>query len=89
MDALLPIGNDFTPSRGKIVKLKVERVVAWQFTSRLMIVPNGTSDGDYLLRSFVQQVFGGSPPPPPPPADKVPVEIRVPAGRIELTVTET
>jgi len=89
MDALLPIGNDFTPSRGKLVKLKVERVVAWQFTSRLMIVPKGTSDGDYLLRSFVGQVFGGAPPPPPPPAAKVPVEIRVPAGQIELTVTET
>lgn len=85
IDARLPIDNGFTPYRGRI--LTTERVVAWQFTSRLAIVPRGTSDGDYLLKSFVQPIYGG--PPAPPPAEKVPVEIRVPAGKTNVTVIET
>ena len=84
IDARLPIDNGFTPSRGKYIR--VENVVMWQFTSRLTIVPKGTSDGDYMLTSFSREVFGGAPPPPPEP--KLPIEIRVPAGKTDVTVTE-
>ena len=85
IDARLPIDNGFTPARGRIIT--VDRVVAWQFTSRLMIVPNGTSDGHYLLKSSVREVYSVSPAPPPP--EKIPVELRVPIGRTDVTVIET
>lgn len=64
IDALLPIGNSFTPYRGNMILQ--EQVIGWQISSKGQIVPNGTSDMDYLLKSFVASVYGVEVPPPSP-----------------------
>lgn len=93
IDSLLPIDNGFTPFRGRTTGIPPEMVVAWQFSSRLEIVPNGTSDGDYLLKSFTRQVYDGPAPPPDPdpdpdPGQRLSIEVRVPQGKVDVTVTE-
>jgi hypothetical protein len=66
---------------GRALALGCEGVSVWD-------LPQANAAQLAAIRDFVWP--GGSPPPPPPPpAEPVPVEIRVPAGRIELTVTET
>jgi hypothetical protein len=64
----------------KAVALGCEGMSVWD-------LPQANAEQQLAIRNFDWP--GTAPPPPPPPAEKVPVEIRVPAGRIELTVTET
>ena len=83
IDSILPIGNSFTPARGPVL---LENVKGWQFTSGLQIVPNGTSDGDYFLKSFINPIYGEEPPPVPSP--KVPVTIQVPKDKVDIRIVE-
>jgi hypothetical protein len=71
LDLCLPIDNSFTPYRGSIVKLKESKVGGWQASSRLQIVPRGTSDGGYFLKTFLDKYFGGGPPPGPGPEEEL------------------
>lgn len=64
IDTMLPIDNNFTPYRGRIVNIPLSQVIGWQVGSRFEIVPRGTSDGGYFLKSFLDQHFGEGPPPP-------------------------
>jgi hypothetical protein len=67
----------------KAVALGCEGVSVWD-------LPQANAEQLLAIRAFAWP--GASPPPapaPPPPGIPVPVEIRLPAGRIELTVTET
>jgi hypothetical protein len=85
VDAMLPISNTFTPGRGPV---RVENVVAWQFSSGGKIVPNGTSDMDYFLKTYVALVYGQPmPPPPPPPASDLPLFLRQRAGQLDGVAT--
>ena len=79
VDRMLPIDNGFTPGRGPI---HVENVVAWQFSSGGMIVPRGTSDMDYFLKSFVDPIYGGTQP-PLPPLDDTALFMREKAGELD------
>jgi hypothetical protein len=63
----------------RAVALGCEGVSVWD-------LPQANADQQLAIKNFA---WADEAPPPPPPADKVPVELRVPAGRIELTVTET
>ena len=65
LDALLPIGNNFTPYRGTLIT--EANVIGWQFSSKGALVPRGSSDMDYFLRSFLDPIYQDAPPPPPPP----------------------
>lgn len=91
MDPLLPIDNNFTPWRGRVHSIPSENVVGWQFSSKGALEGAlGSIDLNYFRRSFVETLFDEQPPEPPepPPAEKVPVEIVVPAGKVNVTITE-
>ncbi len=92
IDLLLPIDNNFTPYRGRVVKIQEERVKGWQISSRGDIVPRGFSDMGYFLKEFIDPFYEQPEPPPDPgsdPGDPVPVEIHFPEGSIDLTVVES
>jgi len=82
IDKFLPIDNGFTPRRGPV---KVENVVGWQFSSFGKIVPNGTSDMDYFLKSFVGPIYGE---PVPVPSPKVPIEIRASLDKVDIRIVD-
>ncbi len=85
LDVLLPIDNNFTPYRGKVILIPVEKVKGWQGSSRGKIVPRGTSDMGYMLRSFVDPIYnGGTPPPPAPEKAIVEVKATVTQGNAEI-----
>lgn len=87
VETVLPISNNFTPSRGRIVKIPVENVKGWQFSSSGEIVPRGRSDMDFFLKSYIEPIYDGAEP-PEPPAEKLAIELRVPAGKVDVTVRE-
>jgi GH25 family lysozyme M1 (1,4-beta-N-acetylmuramidase) len=66
----------------------------WQWTSGGKPVGAQSESMDYNVVNNSEDQFRqflglGSAPPPPLPSPKVPVEIRAPAGTIDVTVTET
>ena len=77
LDALLPIDNNFTPYRGKIVLIPEASVKGWQATHTLTM-PRGSLDGGYFKRSFIDPIyFPQQPPQPPqPPAEKAIVKVK-------------
>jgi hypothetical protein len=64
----------------RAVALGCEGISVWD-------LPQANAEQLLAIRNFAWP--GAGQPPPPPPAEQVPVEIRVPAGRVQLTVTET
>ena len=88
IDPLLPIGNNFTPYRGRVVQIQEERVKGWQISSRGDIVPRGFSDMDYFLKSFIDPIFEQPDPPGPGPDSGVPITIHFREGTVDLTVVE-
>lgn len=83
LDAMLPIDNNFTPFRGNIIKIAVDKVAGWQGTSTL----DGHGDAGYFLKSIIDSIFGGGEPIPPEP-EKIPILIEVPEGKTEITIRE-
>ena len=63
---------------------------AWQYTSRGSVPGiQGFVDLDQMTEAAYEAAWGEpAPAPPPEPSPKVPVEIRAPAGTIDLTFTE-
>lgn len=88
IDELLPIDNDWTPFRGRVVKIKQENVIGWQGSEQGAIVPRSYSDLDWMLKSFIAPIYNGGVPPVPPGLDPVPVEVVVPADKTTVTVRE-
>jgi len=82
VDAMLPISNNFTPARGPIL---VENVIGWQFSDKGLLVPRGTLDMDYFLKSFVGPIYGE---PVPVPSPKVPITIQVPKDKVDIRIVE-
>jgi hypothetical protein len=83
LDAMLPIDNNFTPYRGKVVKIPVNKVKGWQATSDL----DGHGDAGYFLRSYIDQKFDGAEP-EPAPIEKPEIEVRVVKGEATIKVIE-
>lgn len=89
LDSFLPIDNNFTPYRGKVVTIPVASVVGWQATSELHnYVPRGRNlDGGYFTNAFLNPIYGGAGPvEPPPTAEKAIVEVKVVQGEAEIKV---
>jgi len=90
LDECLPIDNSFTPNRGKVVRIKEENVKGWQASAKMKIVPfkRGVCDGGYFKPSFLNPIYGGDDDTQPLPApDLVDVEVRYPASRVNITLT--
>jgi hypothetical protein len=91
LDALLPIDNNFTPWRGKVILIPVESVVGWQASHVLDILPRGKSDGGYFTNAFLDLVFNGGttePEPEPEPTEKAEIEVKVTKGEADIKVVE-
>ncbi len=85
MDAWLPIGNSFTPNRGRVARILVESVKGWQATSRLKYLSRGNLDGGYFTREFIDPIYnGGTEPQPPTKKAIVEVTAEVVQGEAEI-----
>jgi hypothetical protein len=94
VERMLPIDNNFTPFRGRVVKIQEENVKGWQISSRGEIVPRGFSDLNLFQNSFIDPIYSGGSGPGPEPGpdpdpDPVDVTIAFPEGKINLEVKET
>lgn len=94
LDVKLPIGNSFTPSLPKTVR--IEQVEAWQITSSGRIQFNSKlglytprCDLDYVRLSAYRRIWGGDQPPGPQP-QPAPIEItlRVPRDKVHAVIEE-